>query len=73
MFENRLEILNSSLQAIEKASSGNHTHVLGMAEGLHSSLRELDTRLKVIESKPQETLIRQVAAIHQEVSLHVEV
>jgi len=43
--------------------------MMGTAEQLQSSLHDLDTRLRVIESKPQETLIRQVAAIHQEMGI----
>jgi len=69
LFDERVKILNNSIQAVEKAASRNHTHMMGTAEQLQLSLHDLNTRLAVIESKPQETLIRQVEAIHQEVSL----
>ena len=68
-FEEKLNMLNGSLQRIEKAAGRNHTHAMGLVEQLSSSYQNLDGRLRVIESKPQETLIRQVEAIHQEVKL----
>ena len=66
-FEEKLKVLNGSLQRIENAAGRNHTHAMGVVEQLSSSYQNLDGRLRVIESKPQETLIRQVEAIHQEV------
>ena len=68
-FEEKLKVLNGSLQRIEKTAGWNHTHAMAVVERLNSSYQNLDGRLRVIESKPQETLIRQVEAIHQEVCM----
>lgn len=70
-FEKELSALKSTLNQTATSLQGIHVNMGNSLNTVKSKVEAIDKRLQVLESEPQEVLIKQVDAINKDVRLYI--